>query len=103
MNLITKTAFLACVCLASFGYATGTELTDVKIEVKLLCPPSEELQNLIKAIPPEGSKASVSFEDWKKNFVATMEATIELVKSDKVGNAMFTAGTSEYKPENKEE
>jgi len=49
MNMIAKTAFLACVLVASCVNANGTELHEVNIEVKLLCPPSEELENFRKS------------------------------------------------------
>jgi hypothetical protein len=88
MNMIAKTAFLACVCIASFVNADETEMKVVKFDGKLLCPASEELQNLEATIPPPGTK-SANYEEWAENFVASMERLIELVKSEKVGDATF--------------
>jgi hypothetical protein len=88
MNMIAKTTFLACVFIASFVNANGTEMKEVKFDGKLLCPASEELQNLEAAIPPAG-KQSADYEEWAKNFVASMERLIELVKSGNVANATF--------------
>jgi len=101
MNMITKTAFLACVLVASFASANGTELKEVKIEVKLICPDSEELQNLRDAIPsPE--RANVDAEEWKQSFVAAMKRTIELVESDKVGDRFWSAHVQDIKAETQE-
>lgn len=86
--MITKTAFLACVLVASFVNANGTELKEVKFDGTLLCPASEELQNLQAVILPAGTQ-SANYEEWAKNFVVNMEKLIELVKSGKVGNATF--------------
>jgi hypothetical protein len=88
MNMIAKTAFLACVCVASFVNANGSEMKEVRFDGKLLCPASEELQNLKAVIPPAGTQ-SASYEEWAKNFVASMEKMIALVKSGNVGNASF--------------
>jgi hypothetical protein len=86
--MITKTAFLACVLVASFVNANGTVQKEVKFDGTLLCSASEELQNLEAVIPPEGTQ-SANYEEWSKNFVASMEKMIELVKSGKVSNATF--------------
>lgn len=86
--MIAKTAFLACVCVASFLNANGTEMKEVKFDAKLLCPASEELQNLEAVIPLAGTQSS-SYEEWATTFVASMEKMIELVKSGKIGNATF--------------
>lgn len=88
MNMIAKAAFLACVCVASFVNANGTEMKEVKFDGKLLCPASEELQNLEAVVPPAGAQSN-SYEEWATNFVASMEKMIELVKSGKVGNATY--------------
>jgi hypothetical protein len=93
MNMIAKTAFLACVLVASFVNANGTVLKEVKFDGMLLCPASEELQNLEAVIPPAGAPAN--YEEWAKNFVASMEKMIELVKSGKVSNATFAVDVKE--------
>ena len=96
MKMITKMGFLACVCLASFAQANEKE---VKIEVKLLCPDSEELQNLRNAIPSH-ERANVDLQEWQQSFVAVMKKTIELVESGKVGSSLFyTAGVEDVKVE----
>ncbi|HEY5235364.1 MAG TPA: hypothetical protein VIJ14_04225 [Rhabdochlamydiaceae bacterium] len=101
MNMITKTAFLACVLAASFANANETEMNEVKIEVKLLCPSSEELQNLRDAIPaPE--RASVDTEEWKQSFIAAMKRTIELVESDKISDRFWSAHVQDVKAETQE-
>ena len=94
MNMITKTAFLACVLAASFANANGTEMKEVTFDGKLLCPVSEELQNLEAVVPPAGTQ-SANYEEWSKNFVASMEKMIELVKSGKVNNATFAVDVKE--------
>jgi hypothetical protein len=81
MNLISKTVFLASVFLSSF--ACANELKEVNIEVKLLCPLSDELQNLLDALP-KTYNGNENYEEWKQNFVAAMRKTIELVESGKV-------------------
>jgi hypothetical protein len=88
MNMIAKTAFLACVCVASFLNANGSEMKEVKFDGKLLCPASEELQNLEAVVPPAGAQ-SANYEEWAKNFIASMERMIELVKSGKISNGTF--------------
>jgi hypothetical protein len=88
MNMIAKTAFLACVCVASFVSANGTEMKEVKFDGKLLCPVSKELQNLEAVIPSAGEQVS-SYEEWANSFVASMEKMIELVKNRKVGKGTF--------------
>jgi hypothetical protein len=88
MNMISKTAFLACVCVASFLNANGSEMKEVKFDGKLLCPASEELQNLEAVIPSTGTQIN-SYEEWAATFVASMEKMIELVKSGNIGNATF--------------
>ena len=88
MNMIAKTAFLACVCVASFLSANGSEMKEVKFDGKLLCPASEELQNLEAVVPPAGAQ-SANYEEWAKNFIASMERMIELVKSGKISNGTF--------------
>ena len=90
MNMIAKTAFLACIFIASFVNANATEMKEVTFDGKFLCPDSQELQNLKAAIPPAGAQCA-SYEEWAENFVATMESLIELVKSGKVSNATFGA------------
>ena len=87
MNMIAKTVFLACVCVASFVNANGTEMKEVKFDGRLLCPVSKELKNLEAVIPRAGSPAN--YEEWAKTFVASMEKMIELVKSGKVADATF--------------
>ncbi len=94
MNLITKTALLACVFVASYVNANGTEMKEVKFGGSLLCPASEELQNLQDVVPPAGAQ-SANYEEWSKNFVASMEKMIELVKSGKVGNCSFAVDVKE--------
>ncbi len=86
--MIAKTVFLACVFVASFINANGTEMKEVKFDGKFLCPASKELQNLEAAFPPPGTQPA-SYEEWAENFVASMERLIELVKSGKIGNATF--------------
>jgi hypothetical protein len=88
MNMIAKTVFLACVCVASFVNANGSEMKEVNFDGRLLCPASEELQNLEAVIPPAGTQSN-SYEEWAKTFVASMEKMIELVKSGKVVKATF--------------
>jgi len=88
MNMITKTAFLACVLVASFASANGTELKEVKIDGTLLCPASEELQNLQDVILPVGTQ-SANYEEWSKNIITNLEKVIELVKSGKINNGTF--------------
>jgi TRAP-type uncharacterized transport system substrate-binding protein len=101
MNMIAKTAFLACVFVASFVNANGTELKEVKIEVKLLCPSSEELQNLSDAIPAY-ERANVDAEEWKKSFIAALKRTIELVESDKISDRFWSAHVQDVKAETQE-
>ena len=101
MNMIAKTVFLACVCVASFVNANETEMTEVKIEVKLLCPSSEELQNLRDAIPPT-DRACVDAEEWKQSFIAAMKRTIELVESDKCKERFWSARMYDVKTETQE-
>jgi len=96
MNLITKTAFLACALVASYVNANASEMKEVKFDGKLLCPASEELQNLEAVIPPAGTK-SANYEEWSKNFIVSMEKMIELVKSGKVGNCSFGVDVTEAK------
>ena len=86
--MIAKTAFLACVFVASFASANGTEMKEVNFGGKLLCPASEELQNLEAVIPSAGDQAA-SYEEWANHFVVSMEKMIELVKNGKVSNATF--------------
>ena len=88
MNMIAKTVFLACVCVASFVNANGSEMKEVKFDGKLLCPASKELQNLEAVSPPAGAQ-SANYEEWATNFVASMERMIELVKSGKISNGTF--------------
>jgi hypothetical protein len=88
MNMIAKTVFLACVCVASFVNANGTEMKEVKFDGKLLCPASKELQNLKAVVPPAGAQIN-TYEEWAATFVASMEKMIELVKSGKVDNGTF--------------
>jgi hypothetical protein len=92
MNLITKTAFLTCVFLASFANA---EIKDVKIEVTLRCPPSEELQNLLDVLPKEYS--DMDFEIWKQNYLAVLKKTMELVESGKVGSYYWSTSVQDVK------
>ena len=101
MNMIAKTAFLACVCVASFLSANGSEMKEVKIEVRLLCPPSTELQNLRDAIPSH-ERANVDPEEWKQSFIAAMKRTIELVESDNVANRFWSADVQDVKVETQE-
>ena len=96
MNMIAKTAFLACVCVASFVNANGTEMKEVKFDGTLLCPASMEFQNLEAVIPPAGTQSN-NYEEWAKNFVASMEKMIELVKSGNVGNCAFAVDVKEAK------
>jgi len=84
--MIVKTAFLACLLAVSF--ASASELKEVKLDARLLCPISEELQNLEAVIPPAGTQ-SANFEEWSQNFVVNLEKMIELVKSGKVSEATF--------------
>jgi hypothetical protein len=88
MNMIAKTAFLACVCVASFLNANGSELKEVKFSGRFLCPACKELQELEAVVPPTGAQSN-SYEEWAATFVASMEKMIELVKSGKVGNGKF--------------
>jgi hypothetical protein len=81
MNLMSKTVFIACLFLSSV--VSANEMLEVKIEVKLFCPPSEELQNLYDSLPKQYSE-SQEFEEWKQNFIASMKKTIELVESGKI-------------------
>jgi hypothetical protein len=95
MNMITKTALLACVFVASYVNANGTvALKEVKFDGKFLCPVSEELQNLEAVTPPAGTQ-SANYEEWAKSFVVNMEKVIELVKSGKVGNCTFAVDVKE--------
>jgi len=94
--MIAKTAFLACVLAASFVSANETELKEVKLDARLLCPVSEELQNLESVIPPAGAQ-SANFEEWSQNFVTNLEKVIELVKSGKVREATFAIDSKEAK------
>jgi hypothetical protein len=88
MNMIAKTVFLACVCVASFVNANGTEMKEVNFSGKFLCPVNEELHNLEAVVPPPG-RQSDTYEEWAKNFVTNMEKMIELVKSTKLNSATF--------------
>jgi hypothetical protein len=84
MNMIAKIGFLACVLVASFVNANEMELKEVKIEVKLLCPPSDELDNFRKIINNQDHQ---NYENWVQNFELNMQKLLELVKSGHVGNA----------------
>jgi hypothetical protein len=84
MKWIAKTGFLACLFLASIAQASDQE---VKIELKLRCPESMELQALRDVIPSDKADS----QDWDENFIAVMKKTIELVESGKVANRLYTA------------
>jgi hypothetical protein len=90
--MIVKTAFLTCLLTVSF--ASATELKEVKLDARLLCPVSEELQSLEAVIPPAGTQ-SANFEEWSQNFVINLEKIIELVKSGKVRDATFGVDVKE--------
>jgi hypothetical protein len=87
--MIAKTAFLACVLVASFVNANGTELQEVNIEVKLVCPPSEEFDSFRKVINNQDHQ---NYEEWVQNFELNMQKLLELVKSGHVGNAGLKIG-----------
>lgn len=86
MKLLAKMVFLAGLCLASM--ASANELTGVKIEILLLCPPSEEFENFKKVIP-NGETQFNSYKEWTQSFVLNMQKMIELVQSGHHANGRF--------------
>ena len=101
MKLLAKIGFVACLFLASMASASENEVKEVRVQIALLCSPSEELENLKKVIPV-GDSGNTSYEEWTQNFVATMQKMYELIQSGHVGNAGMTIGIMDAEVANPE-
>jgi ribosomal protein L16 Arg81 hydroxylase len=97
--MIAKTAFLACVLAASF--VSANEFQELKVEITMLCPQSEEFDDLKKVMNSRHYQ-SEEYEEWVQNFEVNMQKLVELVKSGKVGNPGFNIGIFNAKAETQE-
>jgi len=97
MNMIAKTALLACVFVASYASGSPIPMKEVNFDLRIVCPDSNELQYLQAALPPPRTQFS-SYEAWARVFIANMENIILLVKSGKVANGQFGGDVKDYIP-----
>lgn len=67
---------------------------EIAVDVKIHCPPSPELNDFVKSIPPKGNYSS-TFEEWKNSFVENMTQLIRLVESEKIYNSYWTVKTDD--------
>lgn len=66
---------------------------DISVNIKINCPASDEFQEFVKSIPPEGNYSS-SFNEWKSSFISNMKQLIHLVESEKVFNSWWSASAN---------
>ena len=85
MKLLAKMVFLTCL---GSSVVSANEFTGVKIEITMLCPPSEEFENF-KSVVPNGETQFNSYEEWTQSFVLNMQKMIELVQSGHHANGRF--------------
>ena len=95
MNMIVKTALLASVFVASYVNASQIVMKELNLDVRIICPISQELINLQAVAPPQGGQVIGSYEEWAKTFIANMERIIELVKNRQFTNATFAIDVKE--------
>jgi hypothetical protein len=67
MKLLAKIGFVACLFLASMASASENEVKEVRVQIALLCSPSEEFENFKKVIP-NGETQFNSYEEWTQIF-----------------------------------
>ena len=98
-----KSILFGLVCL-TFASAQALECEsqvenshDISINIKINCPTSDEFQEFVKSIPPEGNYYS-SFNEWKSSFVNNMNQLIHLVESGKIFNSSCSINTDDHLP-----
>lgn len=74
--------------LSSEEEPTPKQTRTIKIEITLECPPSEELDALLKTFPIESTN-DVNFEEWSQSFLNMISQLVPLVQSGKLENAGY--------------
>lgn len=68
---------------------------DISVNIKINCPTSDEFQEFVKSISPEGRYSS-NFNEWKSSFVNNMNQLIHLVESEKIFNSWWSVNTDAH-------
>lgn len=100
MKWVAKTLFIYSLMLSSLLFASDDEkMHQIRMEIKIDCPMSEELQAFVKSIPrEEPGQVDSDFTVWKNSFVNNMNKLIDLVESEKVCNSTWSVDTDVYLP-----
>jgi hypothetical protein len=97
MNIVKKVFFLACLVGCSL-HADEEPLKTVNIQIKLLCPNSDELENLRNVIP-ENTGSQVSYEEFSHSLKINLAQLIELIESGKVRDSFWSIAIEDLKAE----
>lgn len=89
MNIIKKAFFLACLVGCSLHAEEQEPLKEVNIQIKLICPTSDELENL-KNVIPENTGSPVTYEEFSHSLKINLAQLIELVDSGKVHDSFWS-------------
>lgn len=82
--------FIACF-LACVGYLGAEAIhRDVVLNIRLNCPPSEELEAFLAAVPQQ---ETANLEEWRTGFVHSMGKLLQLVESKNVNKASWKVHT----------
>ncbi|HEX4839542.1 MAG TPA: hypothetical protein VFU89_03770 [Rhabdochlamydiaceae bacterium] len=95
MNMIAKTALLACVFVASYASGSPIPMKEVNFDIRIVCQDSEELRYLQAALPPPRTQFS-SYEVWERVFIANLENIVKLLQSRKFTDARYGGDVKDH-------
>ena len=92
MNRLIRSFSAFFILLSPMLFAEEEKSHEILVEVKIKCPMSDEFKEFARSIP-EASVQTVSYEEWKTSFINSMFQLINLVESEKITDANWTAKT----------
>lgn len=92
MNRFVKTFSAFFILVSPMLFAEEERTQEIAVEIKIKCPMSDEFMEFARSIP-EVSEETVSYEEWKASFVKSMFQLINLIESEKIDQAYWTAKT----------
>jgi hypothetical protein len=75
-------------------YAEIEQPHSIAMEIKILCPSSEEFSSFAGSIPEQGEY--VTYEEWKNSFVNNFTQLLNLIESGKIYNASWSVKTDDH-------
>jgi hypothetical protein len=96
-----KMVLIALGCFLSLNAQANAETVkkekgahDIAIEIKIICPMSEEYKQFVESIPVEGEYRT-DFTEWKSSFINNMNKLISLVESGNVCDSSWSVTTGD--------